>query len=764
MTRKIASLLVAAGAVAAVASESALAVAPAASAGPARRAVITALPGRLAGARDLGRADGSQRLRVGFLLAHPRPAAEDALLHAQSDPAGAAYHRFLTPAQYASRFGLKATTRSAMRRWLASGGLRVEHTTAVGDYVLASGTVAQLQRLTGVSIDRFRRGSTRFVANVGPATVPADLPVLQILGLNSFQRYHTMAALDGLAGKPQATDIGSRTPEELWSIYEQPGNQTGTGVSVAILGSGKADSVIADLHKFDDKHHFPQVPVDVVHTPAAGDFSDDSGNVEWNIDMQAIHGMAPGISKEVLYFSPTLADSELVSSMSTWVNDAGGPPVMNASLGECEEVPVANPLLNDPNLKPLNGNDGGTLPVTQAVSQNSEPATTMLLQQAVMEGRNFFAASGDSGSSCTIAYPGTNGVGNYGVPLTSDPASTPFTVGVGGTVLYSDGGTPAQRAQEYAWTHSGGNSSPFIPAPDYQQGVANLDRPCVVDRDGAPTNTGQLCRAVPDVAALSGDVLSNGYEIVADGEDSGGGGTSLSSPLWVGMWARILGSAPPGSSGFGFANEAFYKIAGDPVRYDRSFHDITLGTNGLNPAQSGYDYVTGLGVPRVAGLLQDVPAVAPPRSGPAGSGGPGDVAPGATPQDGSGTGAGCTDASAPASRFVHKGARATRSGITVHGSAGDHGCRAGGVRAVRVSVARISHGRCRFLGASGRLGTPGSCTRRTAITAKGTSTWSLKLRAKLPVGTYRLVVRSVDAAGNTERGVAKRNVLTLHVR
>jgi subtilase family serine protease len=184
--------------------------------------------------------------------------------------------------------------------------------------------------------------------------------------------------------------------------------------------------------------------------------------------MQAIHGMAPGLAREVMYFSPSLADSEITASLATWVNDPHGPPIMNASLGECEQVPILNPILNNPALAPINGNNNpNALPVSQAVSQASQPATTQLLQQAVMEGRQFFAASGDNGSSCTVAYPGLNGVANEGMPLTSDPANTPFSTGVGGTVLYSDGNEPAGRFLENAWTHSGGNPSPFITAPDY---------------------------------------------------------------------------------------------------------------------------------------------------------------------------------------------------------------------------------------------------------------------------------------------------------
>ena len=272
-----------------------------------------------------------------------------------------------------------------------------------------------------------------------------------------------MADLERRQGTP---NVGALSPEELRSVYEHPAGVTGQGTSVAILGNGATDSVIADLHAFDAEHGIAPLPVDVVHVPAGGDFSDTSGNIEWNIDMQAIHGMAPGISREVLYFAPSLADSELTAALGAWVNDPNGPPIMNASLGECEQIPILNPILNNPLLNPINGNGNpGALPVSQAVSQASEPATTQLLQQAVMEGRNFFAASGDNGSSCTVAYPGANGVANEGVPLTSDPANTPFTTGVGGTVLYSNGNEPAGRTLERAWEYSGGNSSPFIRAP-----------------------------------------------------------------------------------------------------------------------------------------------------------------------------------------------------------------------------------------------------------------------------------------------------------
>jgi pseudomonalisin len=558
-------------------------------------------------AAPVSSAPATQRMRIGVLVAHPHQAAENAALRTIYNPSSVHYHQFFTPKSYAKQFGVTPSAASAVRGWLTSRGLSIDYASGARDYFLASGTVSQVQKLFATKLDVYSFKGASFLANASAPQVPARLHIAQVLGLNTFQRYHTMvqeAQARGALPAAGAPNIGAQSPKDLWSIYQQPKNETGKGVSVAILGNGATDSVIKDLHQFDKENGFNQLPVQVVHTPANGDFSDTSGNEEWNIDMQAIHGMAPGISKEVLYFAPTLADTDLVASTATWVNDPHGPPIMNASLGECEVTPL-NSTLNNPALDPVNGNENpNALPVSQGLSNSSEPAQTQLLRQAVMEGRTLFAASGDSGSSCTILYPGTNGIGNYVVPLTEDPADNPFSVGVGGTVLYSDGGNPAQRTFEYSWTHGGGNASPFIAAPSYQRGVTNLNRNCL--------GSTQLCRGVPDVAAISGDVISNGYTIVADGADSEGGGTSLSSPLWAGMWARVVGTTR-GGRGYGFANPLIYTIGKSPKRYAQSFYDITVGTNGLNHAQTGWDYTTGFGVPRLSGLLQNVEALARPR-------------------------------------------------------------------------------------------------------------------------------------------------------
>jgi hypothetical protein len=88
-----------------------------------------------------------------------------------------------------------------------------------------------------------------------------------------------------------------------------------------------------------------------------------------------------------------------------------------------------------------------------------------------------------------------------------------------------------------------------------------------------------------------------------NGADSQGAGTSLSSPLWLGMWTRVQAAAA--KKGLGFANYSIYKAAQGP-NYAKDFFDVTIGDNQPYPATPGYDNATGWGAPDIANLMQDL--------------------------------------------------------------------------------------------------------------------------------------------------------------
>jgi pseudomonalisin len=178
-------------------------------------------------------------------------------------------------------------------------------------------------------------------------------------------------------------------------------------------------------------------------------------------------------------------------------------------------------------------------------------------------------------------------------------------VAVGGTVLYPDGATPAQRGLEYPWPYSGGGQSFFIPEPAYQVGDANVDRPCLSSVSGTPNTSLTTCRGIPDVADESGDIATSSYDIYSDelGGASSEGGTSLASPLMMGMWTRVQAASRGGT---GFADPAIYAVGRNATEDARDFNDYTVGTNGAYQAGSGWDYVSGWGTPVLTALMKDI--------------------------------------------------------------------------------------------------------------------------------------------------------------
>jgi pseudomonalisin/xanthomonalisin len=97
--------------------------------------------------------------------------------------------------------------------------------------------------------------------------------------------------------------------------------------------------------------------------------------------------------------------------------------------------------------------------------------------------------------------------------------------------------------------------------------------------------------------------------VVVDGTITLIGGTSLSSPLSMGSWARIESAH---KNKLGFAAPLIYQLAtSGPPATSPDFNDVTIGANGLYTCLPGYDYVTGLGSWDVHRISQVIPTTYP---------------------------------------------------------------------------------------------------------------------------------------------------------
>jgi len=645
------------GAVAAVATIAAagpaLATAPALARPAASRTLGASVFPGLSHAARTGAVPASQRLSTALVLSRPYPAAEAVLNAALYDKSSPAYHHFLTPTQFAARFGVAPATEAAARAFVTAHGMVVTKASDTGDVLFLSGTAAQADKTFGVALGEYRYGTTTFFANATAVKVPRALPITGVIGLNSLLKSHTFATRAPMSATPRTAGVrpdqsmctggvctGLTTPQDLWSIYDQPSSDMGQGQKMAIFGEGQTDPVIANLRTFENLHGLRRIPINVIHTDGAtADYSDNSGEVEWDLDTQSSTGMSPNALEEDLYFGRDLSDSSTLSVLTSWVGTTNGPLQASASYGECEENPVGSAANMAPGAQTPEGGYAGSAGGAYTAAYEAQ------LTQATSTGKTLFASTGDTGSSCPVVVAAVvgagNGVANQGFPVVNYPAASPHVVAVGGTVLYSDGATAtngdsvAKRALEYAWTFTGGGTSQVFAKPDYQTGITPVTAPCLISPGGTgttPAAPGTICRGIPDIAAQSGDVASNGYAIVSGGQSNyPGGGTSLSSPLSMGMWTRVQAASPTG--GNGFADETYYaqakKDAGQGAANPtdvRDFFDVG-GTAKSEPSGNGaytplprsagnpegWDFVSGLGVPDITNLTQDVDGTTTPR-------------------------------------------------------------------------------------------------------------------------------------------------------
>ncbi len=150
------------------------------------------LPG-LANATDLGPAAASTPMHLVVSVSRPDVAGEKALLAAEHDPASPSYRQFLTPAQFAARFGVPASQRAAVTDYLTGGGLSLDAVSVAGDEYSVHGTAAQVASVFNTSFHNYRYNGTTFLANTSAPISPAGLGITNVIGLNTLQRYRLPA-------------------------------------------------------------------------------------------------------------------------------------------------------------------------------------------------------------------------------------------------------------------------------------------------------------------------------------------------------------------------------------------------------------------------------------------------------------------------------------------------------------------------------------------------------------------------------------------
>jgi subtilase family serine protease len=577
-------------------------------------------------AHRIGPATGSQKVAFRVYLSNRDAASASAYARAVSTKGSALYGKFLTPAQFRSRFSPTGGAVSNVESWLRSQGFTIGTVPDNNKYVEAIGTVAEAAKAFDTSFATFRYGGQTMRSNTSALKVPAALSQVQaVVGLDeSANLVHTDASAPaGFRNAPpcsqywgQKTISNSPTPDgttltpgpwsdnaagtvtahsvtafapcgyagaQLQGAYGLTGairaGNDGRGVTVAVIDAYASPTIVSDVTTYSSRHGLPPIAGHFRQEVAPGTFirpqnprQDPEGWAgEETLDIEAVHTMAPG------------ADIVYVGAPNNYRD-------LDAIMNRVVDRHLADIVTNS------YGYGGEALPPGYIKPQED----TYI--QAAAEGISLFFSSGDSGDE-------TGGVAGA-TPTPDWPASSPWVTAVGGTSmgvtqdntrlfeLGWESGTSTWNRATSTWGPlsyrygGGGGTSRLFAQPSYQAGV--------VPNDIATYNgTAPAARVVPDVSAL-GDpttgMLVGQTQRFSDGtyyDEYRIGGTSLSSPLYAGMFALAVQN----HGSYGLANPALYAARG--VSYDvtknlRPTYPGAIRVDFVNSenASAGYTYIT----------------------------------------------------------------------------------------------------------------------------------------------------------------------------
>ena len=534
------------------------------------------------------------------------------LLAEQQDPFSPNYHKWITPEEYADRFGLSQNDIDKIAAWVQLQGFAIDYVARSRTFVAFSGTAEQVRNTFQTEIHRYNVDSEIHFANSGEPSIPAALAgiVAGIRGLDDFYpkppgtKARTAARTFTPPKSPHpeyAGLIGGHYlgPDDLATIYGirslYDAGTDGAGQAIVIVGQAKIVSGdpttvrstddVPDLKTFRSTFNLPAANLRLVSVPSSAP-SDDTTLGEADLDLEWAGAIARNATLVYVY----AADFKFAAQYAIDQNLA---PVISMSFGVCE------PDLSEAHY-------------WQSVAQ-----------QANAQGITWLAGSGDVGPACNEGKKMACAVTNDDLGVTF-PASIPEVTAVGGTEFadaaghyWGADGYAVSYIPETTWndTVACGLINDIFSTPGILAGGGGLSRrfqkPSWQKGSGYATTPADGYRDVPDVAlAASGDhdaywFCSQGscgfWGLVFGGGNSHTGGTSASTPVFAGIISLV--NQYTGSTGLGNINPILYKLAQST---NDVFHDVQAGDNIVpcsdctdghsgSKAGWGYDQVTGLG-------------------------------------------------------------------------------------------------------------------------------------------------------------------------
>jgi len=385
---------------------------------------------------DQGRVDPAMRLGTMTLLTAPTAAQQSAikqLLAQQQDRKSPNHHKWITPEQYADRFGLSQNDMQQLVAWLSAQGFTMIEPAHGRNWISFTGTAAQVETAFGTEIHHYNVKGELHYANATAPQIPAALAGI-VTGVRGLDDFHPRPMGVRRARPDYFYNGGTYTaqyiaPGDIYTIYDinplHKNGIDGSGQILAIMGA--TDIYLSDLNDFRTGFGLPAIsctagnpPNDLVTACSDPHFSyvlggADPGPVggntleEADLDLEWSGAIAPGA--QIIFVNSTDAFTSFYYAIDN--QSTLGETVISLSFGGCEF---------EENI--------GELEIGQPALFETE------LQKANTEGITFVNSSGDSGAAeCDDNSTLTaTGLATGGLAV-AYPASSPEVTGVGGTAI-----------------------------------------------------------------------------------------------------------------------------------------------------------------------------------------------------------------------------------------------------------------------------------------------------------------------------------------
>src|ERR1035437_3850363 len=335
---------------------------------------------------DLGPMDASVTLPAITLVLRQTPEQQgdlDRLLTAQQDPSSPDYHRWLSPEQYADRFGASPDDIAKITAWLEQHNL---HVTTVGrgrTSVVFTGTAGDVEQALQIRFHRYSVDGRNHFANTAEPSLPIALQtaIRAIHGLHDFRMQSKAVLRPALDPNYTSSSSGNHylSPDDFGTIYNIKAlwnaGYDGTGQKVVIAGQTRVK--LADIQPFRTKSQLPAADPQLILVPNTQDPGTVKGDLgEADLDLEWAGATAPQATLVYVY-SFDVMDAVL------YAIDQNLAPVLSVSYGLCEPQ----------------------TPHSDMLSMQS------WARQANAQGMTWVNASGDSGGADCLSGTSSNGAG-----------------------------------------------------------------------------------------------------------------------------------------------------------------------------------------------------------------------------------------------------------------------------------------------------------------------------------------------------------------